>query len=110
MKKRLGRHDTKKSVSIFAYIVISTTCTTCAYPPLERLCGDHICSSGQVCAANQPICVNTNGCGNGIIDDGEICDDGNIVDGETNGSGAFVLDQCNHDCTSTQICGNGIKE
>jgi len=89
---------------------ILMACTACGYPALAPICGDIICGPGQECAANQPVCIDIGGCGNGIIDIGEVCDDGNIVDGEMDNNGVFVLDQCNHNCASTQECGNGIKD
>src|SRR4051795_8264403 len=39
-------------------------------------------------------------CGNGRLDGGELCDDGNNRDG----------DGCNHNCTSTEVCGNGFLD
>lgn len=68
------------------------------------------CAVGQICAVNQAVCIDIGGCGDGIVEPGEVCDDGNIVDGETNGAGVFALDQCSHDCQSTQVCGNKIVD
>jgi len=58
------------------------------------------CRPDQVCAANQPVCIESGGCGDNHLDraKGEICDDGNIIDG----------DGCSRDCKSMEICGNGI--
>lgn len=53
-----------------------------------------------LCAAG--ACIAT-GCGNGVLDggdSGEVCDDGN-VDSD---------DGCSFDCSSTEICGNGIVD
>lgn len=60
------------------------------------------CRPDQVCAANQPVCIEGGGCGDNHIDEkkGEICDDGNIIDG----------DGCSHDCKSMEICENGITD
>src|ERR1700733_6640335 len=70
-----------------------------------------ICKPGQECAARQPVCIDIGGCGNAIVnrDKAEVCDDGNVVDGEMV-NGEFVLDDCNHDCTSDQRCGNSILD
>ena len=92
-----------------------------------------ICPSGTQCAAVQAVCI-TNDCGDGIVQTtgeaattatsstataaratasrarsaatasstraGELCDDGNTIGG----------DGCSADCTSVEICGNGIKD
>ena len=58
------------------------------------------CPAGQVCAAQQDVCIDIGGCGDGLIGSGEVCDDGNIMDD----------DHCSHDCKSTEICGNGMRD
>ncbi|HET9989353.1 MAG TPA: hypothetical protein VFQ65_12570, partial [Kofleriaceae bacterium] len=54
-------------------------------------CDGGICHDG-VCL---PIA-----CGNGFVDPGEQCDDHNQVAG----------DGCSADCTSTETCGNGVRD
>jgi hypothetical protein len=104
-----SKHGFGIALHPFAWVIL-VACTSCGYPALEPLCGDIICGPGQVCAANQTVCIDVGGCGNGLIDNNEVCDDGNIVDGEMDTNGVLVLDQCSHNCTSTQECGNGIQD
>jgi cysteine-rich repeat protein len=54
-----------------------------------------VCPEGQLCAANQDVCLRTP-CGNGIVEAEEVCDDGNILDS----------DGCSKDCSSDERCGN----
>lgn len=59
------------------------------------------CRPGQVCAARDNVCIDAGGCGDGMIDPRtEICDDGNVRDG----------DGCSSDCTSLEVCGNGVMD
>ncbi|HTL33928.1 MAG TPA: hypothetical protein VL326_12425, partial [Kofleriaceae bacterium] len=92
-------------------------------------CGDSLCPAGTVCSptnqcvlqtqldacdgattgarcsfpgvavgvCNGPVCV-VAGCGNEVVEPGEMCDDGNKVS----------LDGCSADCTSDEMCGNGV--
>ncbi|HEY0255625.1 MAG TPA: DUF4215 domain-containing protein, partial [Kofleriaceae bacterium] len=99
------------------------------------VCGDRVCPEGDVCApipnsknsATPDLCVTpdaldqcegvTDGavcdagichdgvclpseCGNGYLDPGEQCDDHNQQSG----------DGCSADCTSTETCGNGMRD
>lgn len=56
------------------------------------------CKQGQVCAAQQDVCIDIGGCGDGIVGEGEVCDDGNLISG----------DGCSTDCRSLEVCGNYI--
>ncbi|WP_208729759.1 DUF4215 domain-containing protein [Corallococcus exercitus] len=76
--------------------------------PLLAVCSDTpdrncpsglLCPEGRRCAAKQDICIPSD-CGDGVIQDDEACDDGNVIDG----------DGCNHTCTSTEVCGNGVVD
>lgn len=88
-------------IASIAMVMAIATSGSCFFGTATNLCEAYgrRCSPGQVCAANQDICINIGGCGDGIIspDKGEICDDGNITDG----------DGCSPDCTSDESCGNG---
>lgn len=79
--------------------VLSICYTSCFFDSSVSLCaGEVFCAKGWQCAENQAICVQQGGCGNGVIDKNELCDDGNVVGG----------DRCSADCTSLEVCGNGI--
>jgi cysteine-rich repeat protein len=72
----------------------------CVKTPDATSCGTGIyCPAGAKCAARQAVCI-FDDCGDGVVQPGEACDDGNLVDG----------DGCSHDCKSTEICGNGIRD
>lgn len=73
--------------------IFGTTTTLCEAYNLR-------CRAGQECATDQAVCINIGGCGNHHTDQGEACDDGNTTDG----------DGCNANCTSDEICGNGIVD
>ncbi|HEY6035893.1 MAG TPA: hypothetical protein VIV58_16575, partial [Kofleriaceae bacterium] len=57
----------------------------------DATCDGGVCHDG-VCLAIA--------CGNGFVDPGEQCDDHNQIAG----------DGCNADCTSTETCGNGVRD
>jgi cysteine-rich repeat protein len=102
----------------------------CIQPTLTR-CGDLACPADKVCndlvgcvypdqlthcegAADGTACSFTSapsgsceggiclplGCGNGFKTTDEVCEDGNNVNG----------DGCSADCTSVEVCGNGIVD
>ncbi|HTL35448.1 MAG TPA: kelch repeat-containing protein [Kofleriaceae bacterium] len=62
-----------------------------ALPDLAACLTDSTCHEG--------VCL-PNGCGNGRTDPPEACDDGNTMSG----------DGCASDCSSNEICGNGITD
>jgi cysteine-rich repeat protein len=75
-----------------------------ACEPDTNLCiNDQDCAAGEqcdvrtnTCVAKPPVAV----CGDAVRNPGEACDDGNRVDG----------DGCSKDCSSTEICGNGVLD
>lgn len=112
MCKRRSRYGDKDTTGLRAWLASLAILAACGYPPLPAVCGGENCHPGQECAVNQDVCIDIGGCGDGVVDrnKGEVCDDGNIVDGSMDTNGIFRPDTCNHDCTSTQECGNGIKD
>ena len=94
--------STTRLLNILFLGAIAVAVGACANPAVEE-CGATgvFCPSGTHCAAAQGICLpDTNTCGNAHLDPGEVCDDGNTIDG----------DGCAHDCSSTEVCGNGIRD
>ncbi|MFN0252224.1 MAG: hypothetical protein ACKV2T_35435 [Kofleriaceae bacterium] len=63
--------------------------------PGPATCGDTI-NGGAICSDTCSL----RRCGDGAKDPGEACDDGNNVAG----------DGCNFDCTSSEVCGNGVLD
>lgn len=102
------------AIAITAAAAIAAVIGSCVFDTRTNFCEQFgvRCKEGQECAANQAVCIDIGGCGDGIIDKtkGEVCDDGNTVDGEPdpNDPKKIILDQCSHDCMSTQDCGNHI--
>lgn len=77
----------------------------CVGDPESKTCASGIyCPAGTKCAANQAVCL-LDDCGDGVLQPGEACDDGDVLDGMAASSGT-----CNHDCTSSERCGNGITD
>lgn len=75
--------------------------SSCLFDTEIRLCeGIVVCAPGWICASkhDEVVCVKIGGCGDGIVQSGEACDDGNLLGG----------DGCGLDCTSNEVCGNGI--
>jgi cysteine-rich repeat protein len=103
------------SIAIAAMAAAGAMSGSCALDTKTTACEQFglRCKEGEQCAAHQAVCIEIGGCGDGIVDrnKGEVCDDGNIVDGEMNDAGAVItVDQCSHDCKSTQECGNEIVD
>ena len=74
-------------------------------PAAGALCDDgNACNGVESCDGPTSTCVAGVApfCGDGTIDAscGEVCDDGNTISG----------DGCNAACTSTEKCGNGVKD
>ena len=101
-----------RTLLVVMTVVVGSTTESCFLGTKTHFCEQFglICRPGQECAANQAVCIDIDGCGNEVVDKGEVCDDGNVIDGEMDSNGVYVLDQCNHDCTSNQECGNGIVD
>jgi len=104
-------HQTNFWIITCIPVVAALTATgACIFGTATNLCekSGRRCGPGQICAANQDICINVDGCGDGIVStakepDGslkEICDDGNTING----------DGCSADCKSDETCGNGITD
>jgi len=95
----------RRRLNISTLLLLATVAAAlgaCA-SPAARECGATgiFCPSGTHCAAAQGICLpDSNTCGDAHVDPGEACDDGNTNDG----------DGCSHDCLSTEVCGNHIKD
>jgi hypothetical protein len=115
----MHRSTEKRSVRIWGFVLAvammataGTLIGSCVFDTKTSFCEQFglRCKEGQECAANQAVCVDVGGCGNGFKDPGEVCDDGNIVDGEMGDNGVLIVDQCSHDCKSTQVCGNEIQD
>jgi len=91
-------------IAAAAVITAAAVSGSCLFGTATNLCEQYgrRCDPGQICAANQNICIDISGCGDGIIerDKGEVCDDGNITDG----------DGCSANCKSLETCGNGIQD
>ncbi|WP_428262798.1 hypothetical protein [Haliangium sp.] len=67
--------------------------------------GTSLCTSGVRCPPEAECTADGDGCrfdqcGNGVVDEGEACDDGNVAS----------LDGCKGDCSSDEVCGNGIVD
>jgi cysteine-rich repeat protein len=72
----------------------------CVDPDAIAACtnkADNATCDGGVC--HDGVCLPI-ACGNGFVDPGEQCDDHNQVSG----------DGCNADCTSTETCGNSVRD
>ena len=72
----------------------------CVDPSAVAAClgkNDNDACTGGVC--HDGVCLPI-ACGNGFVDPGEQCDDHNQVSG----------DGCSADCTSTEKCGNGVRD
>lgn len=89
-------------IAVLAAVAAAVLSSSCFLGTKTTLCeaSGLRCKPGQVCAAEQGVCINIGGCGDGLIGAGEACDDGNIRDG----------DSCSADCTSDETCGNGVTD
>lgn len=76
------------------------TAELCVDPSALAECtgkADNATCTGGVC--HDGVCLPI-ACGNGFVDPGEQCDDHNQISG----------DGCSADCTSTEKCGNGVRD
>lgn len=82
-------------------VITAALASSCLLDTRTYLCeSGRSCRPGQVCAANQDVCIDIGGCGDAVISADEACDDGNIIDG----------DGCSANCQSNEACGNGIVD
>lgn len=101
-KIRVCRQVHSFGVVLIAIMAVATLNGSCIRDTKTTLCEATglRCRPGQICASGQGVCIDIGGCGDGVTDEDEVCDDGNIING----------DGCSADCSSNEVCGNGIIE